>query len=88
MNSGAATIEFIYDLQSKKHYFLEMNTRIQIEYGVTEAVTHVDIVKEQLLAASEEGLDIKQESIKIHGCAINARINAESPPNNLHHPWD
>lgn len=81
--SGAGTIEFIYDLQEQKFYFMEMNTRIQVEHPVTEMVTSVDIVKEQIRIASGEKLRYRQEDISFTGWAIECRINAENPNKNF-----
>jgi pyruvate carboxylase subunit A len=78
---NAGTIEFIYS--QGQFYFLEMNTRIQVEHPVTEMVTGVDIVKEQLKIASGLPLEIKQDDIKLKGWAIECRINAEDPSNNF-----
>ncbi|MEG0671791.1 acetyl-CoA carboxylase biotin carboxylase subunit [Clostridium sp.] len=75
---SAGTIEFLRDKYGK-FYFMEMNTRIQVEHPVTEMVTGVDIVKEQLIIASNKHLDIRQEDIEIKGHAIECRINAEDP---------
>ena len=75
---SAGTIEFLLD-QSGEFYFMEMNTRIQVEHPITEAVTGVDLVKQQLLIASGQRLSIKQEDIKLTGHAIECRINAENP---------
>ena len=72
---GAGTFEFLYD--AGKFYFIEMNTRIQVEHPVTEAITGVDLIKQQLLIASGEKLQIKQKDIAIMGHAIECRINAE-----------
>jgi len=81
--TGAGTIEFIYDHKNKKFYFMEMNTRIQVEHPVTEMVTGVDLVKEQLLVASGEKLTYTQEEITFTGWAIECRINAENPDKNF-----
>lgn len=75
---GAGTIEFLRDKYGE-FYFMEMNTRIQVEHPVTEMITGIDIVKEQLNVASNKPLDIKQEDITINGHAIECRINAEDP---------
>ena len=75
---SAGTIEFLLN-QSGEFYFMEMNTRIQVEHPITEAVTGVDLVKQQLLIASGQRLSIKQEDIKLTGHAIECRINAENP---------
>lgn len=75
---NAGTIEFLVD-KNGDFYFMEMNTRIQVEHPITEAVTGVDLVKQQLLIASGERLSIKQEDIKLSGHSIECRINAENP---------
>lgn len=75
---NAGTIEFLVD-KDKHFYFMEMNTRIQVEHPITEEVTGVDIVKEQLRIAAGEPLSYKQEDIKLSGHAIECRINAENP---------
>ncbi|MFD2658379.1 acetyl-CoA carboxylase biotin carboxylase subunit [Gracilibacillus thailandensis] len=77
--SGAGTIEFIFDQKENKFYFMEMNTRIQVEHPVTEMVTGVDLIKEQLHIANNETLNYKQEDITFNGWAIECRINAENP---------
>ena len=78
---GAGTIEFLMD-QDKNFYFLEMNTRLQVEHPVTELVTGVDIVQEMLRIARGRKLRITQEDVKMSGWAIECRVNAEDPYNN------
>lgn len=75
---NAGTIEFLFD-KDNNFYFMEMNTRIQVEHPITEMITGVDLVKEQLKIASGEKLSISQDDIKINGHAIECRINAEDP---------
>ena len=75
---NAGTIEFLVD-KEKNYYFLEMNTRLQVEHPVTEAVTGIDIVKEQIRIAAGEKLGYQQEDIKFEGWAIECRVNAEDP---------
>ena len=79
---NAGTIEFLVDNKGD-FYFMEMNTRIQVEHPITEMITNIDIVKEQLKIASGIKLNIKQENIKLLGHAIECRINAEDPENNF-----
>ncbi|WP_010303165.1 acetyl-CoA carboxylase biotin carboxylase subunit [Kurthia senegalensis] len=80
---GAGTCEFIYDYQEDRFYFMEMNTRIQVEHPVTEAITGIDLVEWQLRIASGEKLVYKQEDVKVNGWAIECRINAENPYKNF-----
>lgn len=80
---NAGTVEFLLDPESKQFYFMEMNTRIQVEHGITELVTGVDLVRQQLRIASGLPLDIRQEDVHVHGHAIECRINAEDPANNF-----
>lgn len=75
--TNAGTVEFIYDLDRKQHYFLEMNTRIQVEHPVTEMVTGYDLIRQQILVAHGDELEMKQEDVKQTGHAIEVRINAE-----------
>ena len=74
---GAGTFEFLYE--NNEFYFIEMNTRIQVEHPVTEMITWVDIIKEQISIASGNPLRYKQEDIVVHGHSIECRINAEDP---------
>lgn len=80
---SVGTIEFIYDIRKKEFYFIEMNTRIQVEHPVTEMITHVDLIKHQILVATGEPLSLTQEQIHKSGHAIECRINAEDPENNF-----
>ncbi|MCM3692490.1 acetyl-CoA carboxylase biotin carboxylase subunit [Neobacillus niacini] len=81
--SGAGTVEFIYDYRNRKYYFMEMNTRIQVEHPVTEMVTGIDLIKEQIRVASGEKLTVKQQDVTFTGWAIECRINAENPEKNF-----
>lgn len=80
--TNAGTVEFMVD-KKRNFYFLEMNTRLQVEHPVTELITGVDIVREQLKIASGEKLSLEQKNIKITGSAIECRISAEDPENNF-----
>ncbi|MCG7867029.1 MAG: acetyl-CoA carboxylase biotin carboxylase subunit [gamma proteobacterium symbiont of Stewartia floridana] len=81
---GAGTFEFLYE--NGEFYFIEMNTRVQVEHPVTELITGVDIVKEQILIAAGEPLRFKQSDIKLQGHAVECRINAEDPDNFMPSP--
>lgn len=76
---NAGTIEFILDQDNGRYYFLEMNTRIQVEHPVTEQITGIDLVQEQIKIADHQPLSFSQESVRFRGHAIECRINAESP---------
>jgi len=78
---GAGTVEFIYD--NGKFFFLEMNTRIQVEHPVSEIIAGIDIVKEQIKIASKETTSLKQSDINFRGHVIECRINAEDPSKNF-----
>ena len=80
--TNAGTIEFLVD-KNKEFYFMEMNTRVQVEHPVTEMVTGIDIIKEQIKIASGEKLEIKQKDVKVNGHSMEARINAENPDKNF-----
>ena len=79
---NAGTIEFLLD-KDKNFYFMEMNTRIQVEHPVTEMVTGMDLIKEQIRVAAGETLSVSQEDVRIEGHAIECRINAENPSKNF-----
>jgi acetyl-CoA carboxylase biotin carboxylase subunit len=78
---GAGTVEFIYE--DGKFFFIEMNTRVQVEHPVTEVVTGIDIIKEQISIANSGNTALAQEDIKPRGHAIECRINAEDPSKNF-----
>jgi len=77
--SNAGTVEFLRDSETGKFYFMEINSRLQVEHPVTELVTGVDLVATQIRIASENKLPFRQGDVKFHGCAIECRINAEDP---------
>lgn len=81
--NSAGTIEFLYDETDKKFYFMEMNTRIQVEHTVSEEVTNIDLMKEQIKIAAGEKLSFTQEDVKFDQHAIEFRVNAEDPYNNF-----
>jgi acetyl-CoA carboxylase biotin carboxylase subunit len=80
---GAGTVEFLVDREREAFYFLEMNARIQVEHPVTEAVTGVDLIAEQIAIADGAGLRLAQSDIRRRGCAIECRVNAEDPANDF-----
>lgn len=80
--NSVGTVEFLLN-EDNNFYFMEMNTRIQVEHGVTEMITGIDLMKEQILVASGEKLSFTQEDVKINGCALECRINAEDPSRNF-----
>ncbi|HWJ76846.1 MAG TPA: acetyl-CoA carboxylase biotin carboxylase subunit [Niallia sp.] len=81
--TGAGTVEFIFDYRNQQFYFMEMNTRIQVEHPVTEMVTGFDLIKEQIQVASGKPLEVTQKDVTFSGCAIECRINAENPAKNF-----
>lgn len=80
---GAGTIEYIFDRKTKQFYFMEMNTRIQVEHPVTEMITGIDLIKEQINIANGEKLSFTQDEIQFNGWSIECRINAENPFKNF-----
>lgn len=84
--SSVGTIEFLVDVHELKYYFIEMNTRLQVEHPVTELVTDMDLVKEQICIAAGMPLSVTQAEVKFNGHAIEARINAEDPRNLIPSP--
>ncbi len=81
---GAGTFEFLFE--NNEFYFIEMNTRVQVEHTVTEMITGIDIVREQIMIADGQELSFTQDDIKIKGCAVECRINAEDPNNFMPSP--
>ena len=81
--SGAGTIEYLYDDQTHEFYFIEMNTRIQVEHPVTEMITGIDLVREMICIAGGEPLRFAQNDVRMTGHAIEVRINAEDPAKNF-----
>jgi len=77
--SNAGTVEFLRDSETGNFYFMEINSRLQVEHPVTELVTGVDLVATQIRIASENKLPFRQRDVKFQGCAIECRINAEDP---------
>jgi acetyl-CoA carboxylase biotin carboxylase subunit len=80
---GAGTVEFLVDAESFEFYFLEMNARIQVEHPVTEAITGIDLIEQQLLIAEDKRLGLTQAQVELFGHAIEVRINAEDPRQNF-----
>ena len=77
--SNVGTVEFLVDLETGKHYFIEMNTRLQVEHPVTEMLSDTDIVKEQIRVAAGKELSLRQSDVRLSGHAMEVRINAEDP---------
>lgn len=80
---GAGTVEFLYDVAREDFYFIEVNSRIQVEHPVTEEITGQDLIRHQILAASGQGLQIAQDQVTLQGHALEVRINAEDPARNF-----
>ena len=86
--ASLGTIEFLVDVQTQEFFFIEMNTRLQVEHPVTEMISRIDIVKEQIWVASGRDVSFKQEDVVMFGHAIEARINAEDPRTLLPSPGE
>jgi len=86
--ASVGTIEFLVDVATEEFFFIEMNTRLQVEHPVTEMVSHIDIVKEQIWVEAGREIGFKQEDVKLFGHAIEARINAEDPVSMLPSPGE
>ena len=84
--NSVGTVEFLFDLDSSKFYFIEMNTRIQVEHPVTEMITGIDLIELQLMIAQNIKIPFKQSDIKFSGHAIECRVNAENPKTFLPSP--
>jgi acetyl-CoA carboxylase, biotin carboxylase subunit len=80
---GAGTLEYLYDDRTHEFYFLEMNTRIQVEHPVTEMITGIDLVREMIRIAGGERLRVRQDEVRVSGHSIEVRINAEDPSKNF-----
>ncbi len=80
---GAGTLEYLYDSQSGEFFFIEMNTRIQVEHPITEMITGIDLVREMIRIAQGQPLRLKQSDVEMRGAAIECRINAEDPEKNF-----
>lgn len=78
---SAGTVEYVFDNIERKFYFIEMNTRVQVEHPVSEMITGIDIIKEQIKIADDQSLEIEQKDIVLNGHAIECRLNAEDPEN-------
>lgn len=83
---SAGTVEFLYDLDTQKFYFMEMNTRIQVEHPVTEELCGIDLIKHQILVAAGNKLELEQKDIKFSGHVMEYRINAENPETGMPSP--
>ncbi len=81
---GAGTLEYLFDETSGEFYFIEMNTRIQVEHPVTEMITGIDLVRETIRIAGGERLAVPQDAVRLYGHAVECRINAEDPARNFH----